>query len=64
MELQTFVVITCRAVLSAEFQLRSIFSRIQVCLAGSVLLYQCGQPLLLAPFQRLLASYLSSGGLE
>lgn len=64
MELQTFVVITCHAALSAVFQLRPIFSRIQVCLAESGLLYQCDQPLLPAPVQRLLLSYLSGGGLE
>lgn len=62
MEPQTFVAITCHATLSAELQLRPIFSLIRVCLAGSVLLYQCDQPFL--PLQHLLFSYLCSGGLE
>lgn len=35
--------ITCHATLSAELQLSPIFSLIRVCLAGSVLLYQCDQ---------------------
>lgn len=55
MELQTFVAITCHAALSAALRLGPIFSLIGVCLAGSVLLYQCDQPFWPAWFQHRLS---------
>lgn len=62
MELQRTVAITCRAPLSAELRLKTIFSPIRACLAGSALLYQCNQTVFnpRSPFQPMLVSYLSA----